>query len=48
MPQQNNETRINLAIQALQRQPKSSVHAIAKIYEVDHRRLGERLCGIPP
>jgi hypothetical protein len=48
MPQQNNETRINLAIQALQRQPKSSVRAIAKTYEVDHRRLGERLRGIPP
>ena len=48
MPQQNNETRINLAIQALQRQPKSSVRTIAKIYEVDHRRLGERLRSIPP
>ncbi len=47
MSQQTNEARINLAIQAIQNQPKSRVRAIAKIYEVDHRRLGERLRGIP-
>ena len=48
MPQQTNETRINLAIQTIRDQPKSRVRAIAKIYKVDHRRLGERLRGVPP
>ena len=48
MPQQTNETRINLAIQTIRDQPKSRVRAIAKIYEVDYRRLGERLRGVPP
>ena len=48
MPQKNDETQMNLAIQALQRDPQLRVRAIARIYSVDHRKLGRRLRGILP
>src|SRR6187402_939167 len=43
-----NETQLNLAFQAIQQNPKLSIRRVAKIYQVDNRRLGERLRGIPP
>ena len=48
MSQKINETQLNLALQAIRQNPKLSVRRAAKIYQVDHRRLGERLRGIPP
>jgi hypothetical protein len=47
MPQKNDENQLNLAIQALQKNPNQSSRAIARIYSVDHRKLGDRLRGIP-
>ena len=47
MPQKINEAQLNLAIQAIKQNPKLSVRRAAKIYQVDNRRLGERLRGIP-
>ena len=47
MPQKNNEGQLVLAIQALQRDPKLRVRVAARIYSVDHRKLGRRLQGIP-
>ena len=46
MPQKNDENQLNLAIQALQKNPNQSSRAIARIYSVDHRKLGDRLRGI--
>ena len=48
MSQKNDENQLNLAIQALQKNPESSVRAVARIYSVDHRKLGRRLRGMPP
>jgi len=48
MSQKINETQLNLAFQAIQQNPKLSIRRVAKIYQVDNRRLGERLRGIPP
>jgi hypothetical protein len=48
MSQKINETQLNLALQAIRQNPKLSTRRAAKIYKVDHRRLGERLHGIPP
>ena len=39
---------MNLAIQAFQQQSNPHVCTIAKIYKVDHRRLGERLHSVLP
>jgi hypothetical protein len=47
MPQKINKAQLNLAIQAIKQNPKLSVRRAAKIYQVDNRRLGERLRGIP-
>jgi hypothetical protein len=48
MSQKNDENQLNLAIQALQKNPESSVRAVARIYSVDHRKLGRRLRGMAP
>ena len=48
MSQKINETQLNLALQAIRQNPKLSIRRVAKIYQVDNRRLGERLRGIPP
>jgi hypothetical protein len=48
MSQKINEAQLNLALQAIRQNPKLSIRHIAKIYQVDNRRLGERLRGIPP
>ena len=47
MPQKNDENRVILAIQAMQRDPKLRPRAAARIYSVDHRKLGRRLQGVP-
>jgi hypothetical protein len=47
MPQKNDERELNLAIQAMQRDPTLRPRAAARIYSVDHRKLGRRLLGIP-
>ena len=48
MSQKNDENQLNLAIQALKNDPKLKVYTASKIYKVDHRKLGERLRGVPP
>jgi DDE superfamily endonuclease len=48
MTQKNDENKLNLAIQALKNNPKLKVYTASKIYKVDHRKLGERLRGVPP
>jgi hypothetical protein len=48
MPQKNDEAQLNLAIQAIRRDPKLKVYTASKIYQVDHRKLSRRLCGMPP
>ena len=39
MPQKKDETQLNLALQALKKDPKLKVYPISKIYGVDHRGL---------
>jgi hypothetical protein len=48
MPQKNDEAQLNLAIQAIRRDPKLKVYTASKIYQVDHRKLSRRLRGMPP
>lgn len=48
MPQKNDENQLNLAIQAIQRDPNLKVYTASKIYKVDHRKLGRRLSGMLP
>jgi Tc5 transposase DNA-binding domain len=48
MSQKINETQLNLALQAIRKTPQLSARRAAKIYQVDHHRLGERLCGVLP
>lgn len=48
MPQKDDEAQLNLAIQAIRRDPKLKVYTISKIYQVDHRKLSRRLRGMPP
>ena len=48
MSRKNDENQLNLAIQALKNDPKLKVYTASKIYKVDHRKLGERLRGVPP
>ena len=48
MPQKNDEAQLNLAIQAIRRDPKLKVYTTSKIYQVDHRKLSRRLHGMPP
>ena len=46
MPQKNDESQLILAIQAMQKDPKLRPRAAARIYSVDHRKLGRRLQGV--
>lgn len=48
MPQKNDEAQLILAIQAMQGDPDLRPRAAARIYSVDHRKLGQRLRGIRP
>ena len=48
MSQKINESQLNLALQAIRKNPKLSVRRAAKIYQVDNRRLGDRLRGVLP
>src|ERR1700722_654656 len=47
MPQKNDESQLVLAIQAMQKDSTLRPRAAARIYSVDHRKLGQRLLGIP-
>ena len=47
MPQKKDERELILAIQAMPKDPKLRPRAAAKIYSVDHRKLGRRLQGVP-
>ncbi|KAH7471664.1 hypothetical protein FOMA001_g13674 [Fusarium oxysporum f. sp. matthiolae] len=47
MSQPNKEARILLAFQALQQNPKLSLHKAARIYEVNYWALRRRRNGIP-
>ena len=47
MPHKNNESQLVLAIQAMQSDPKLRLRVAARIYSVDHRKLGRRLEGVP-
>jgi hypothetical protein len=46
MPQSSNEARINLALQALQNDPKLTIRRAASIYTVNYRTLARRQHGI--
>ena len=48
MSQKDNESQLNLALQAIRRDPKLKVYTASKIYKVDHRKLGRRLRGMLP
>ncbi len=39
MPRQNDEAQVQLALQAIQNDPKLSLRAAAKIYSVDYKKL---------
>jgi hypothetical protein len=45
MPQQNDEAKVQLALQALPNNPKLSLRAAAKIYSVNHKKLSRRQRG---
>jgi hypothetical protein len=47
MSQKNDKNQLNLAIQALNNNPKLKVYTASKIYKVDHYKLGKRLYSIP-
>ena len=47
MPQKNDESQLILAIQAIQKDPELRLRVAARIYSVDHRKLGRRLQGVP-
>ena len=42
MPLKHDEPQVQLALQALQKDPKLSLRAIAMIYSVDHKKLSRR------
>ena len=46
MPFKNDERELTLAIQAIQRDPTLRLRAVAKIYSIDHCKLGRRLRGM--
>jgi hypothetical protein len=46
MPRSSNEARINLALQALQNDPKLTIRRAASIYTVNYRTLARRRQGI--
>jgi hypothetical protein len=45
MPIKNDEGQVQLALQALQNDPKLSLRAAARIYSVDHEKLSRRRRG---
>ena len=47
MYQKNDENQLNLALQAIQRDPTLSARRAAKLYGVGHHKLSDRLRGIP-
>ena len=47
MPQQNDESQIVIALQAMQNNPKLSARAAAKIYPTDHQKISRRKRGMP-
>ena len=47
MPQQNDESQIVIALQAMQNNPKLSARAAAKIYPTNHQKISRRKRGIP-
>ena len=46
MPQTNDESQLILAIQAIQKDPTLCHRAAARIYSVDHWKLGHRIPGM--
>jgi hypothetical protein len=48
MRQKNDESQLILAIQAIQKDPELRPQVAARIYSVDHRKLGRRLRGMRP
>ena len=48
MPQEDDERKIILALQAMQNDPKLSARAAAKIYSCSHYKLSSRKLGIRP
>ena len=48
MPQKHDESRIILALQAMQNDPKLSARAAGKIYSVSHEKLSRRRRGMQP
>jgi hypothetical protein len=48
MPQKNDKTEINLALQVMQNDPGLSARAAGKIYSVNHEKLCRRRHGIQP
>ena len=47
MSQKDDESQLVLAVEAIQNNPKLRPQVAARIYSVDHRKLGCRLLGIP-
>ncbi len=47
MPQKKDESRVILALQAMQNDPKLSARAAGKLYSVDHQKLCRRKRGMP-
>ena len=47
MPATLKEARVNLAIEAIQKDQKLSIRAAAKIYDVAERTIRRRLAGRP-
>ena len=45
MPQQNDKAQVQLALQAIQNDPKLSLTAVAKIYSVNYEKLSRRRRG---
>lgn len=48
MPQKNDESQLISAIQAIQKDPTLRPRVAARIYSVDHRKLGRCLHGLRP
>jgi hypothetical protein len=48
MPPKNDESELTLAIQAMQKDPTLRARGAARIYSIDHRKLGRRIHGMRP
>jgi hypothetical protein len=48
MPQKNDESQVNLALQAIRNDPTLSARTAGAIYSCDHVRISRRLRGIQP